>query len=229
MKEILEFLAARDLHLVIQTFCLEFSTKTLSELGFTQDMREERDELTRWRFEYCDFDDPERKSFTRLRVLRAVAPSRRSARKHPPKYESFIVGVDQDGEDMEHTCDPEQLRGAFGKNSNAASPLTPVSFRKDVLEKYRQEPSKYEITENTLRCGGLWLLPLDDDHDDKVVVWLGDLGENLPHGEQPYWRSFNFVSETRGLEPPRASIPPKVSRAVARESRKSWLGHPASA
>ena len=196
MKEILEFLADKDMYLVIQTFCLEFSDRTLNDLGFAEDLREDRDGLTRWRFEYCDFDDHERKSFTRLRVLRVFEPNLHSLRQRPERYESFIVGVDKVGEEIEHTCDTGQLKGPFGKNPDAPGFLTPISFRKDVLEKYRQETRKYEISENTLQCGGLWYLPLDDDHDDKVVVWLGDLGEKLPHGEQRYWRSFNFASET---------------------------------
>jgi hypothetical protein len=42
---------------------------------------------------------------------------------------------------------------------------------------------------------------MDNDHEDKVVVFLGDLGRDLPENEQRYWRSFNIrprggISET---------------------------------
>ena len=196
MREILEFLAAKDTHLVTQIFCLEFSDRTLNDLGFAEDLREDRDGLTRWRFEYCNFDDPERKSFTRLKVLRVFEPKLHSLRRSPERYESFIISIDQVGEEIEHTCDPDQLKGPSNNNPDAPGFLTQVSFRKDVLDKYRSQPSKFRIEEGYLQCGGLWGIEFDDDHDDKVVVWLGDLGEKLPHSEQRYWRSFNFASET---------------------------------
>jgi len=37
----------------------------------------------------------------------------------------------------------------------------------------------------------VWGLPIDNDSDDRVAVFLGDLGESLSYAEQLYWRSFN--------------------------------------
>jgi hypothetical protein len=34
-------------------------------------------------------------------------------------------------------------------------------------------------------------MSIDNDHDDFVVAFLGDLGEYLPEGERTYWRAFN--------------------------------------
>lgn len=36
---------------------------------------------------------------------------------------------------------------------------------------------------------------MDNDHEDKVIVFLGDLGRDLPRSEQRYWRSFNIRPE----------------------------------
>ena len=74
--------------------------------------------------------------------------------------------------------------------------LTPVSFRKQVLDKYYQQPSKYKVSDNALWCGTLWMLQIDNQNDDKVCAWLGDLGRDLPYKEQLHWRTYNFASET---------------------------------
>jgi hypothetical protein len=115
-------------------------------------------------------------------------------------YESFIIGVLDDGSDALFTSDPDQLANFFGKNPNNPNYLTPVHFRKDVLKKYFEKPSLYSVEDGYLRCGSMWGLRMDNDHDDKVVVFLGDLGR-VPESEQQYWRSFNvrpdgYLSET---------------------------------
>ena len=96
----------------------------------------------------------------------------------------FIIGLDDNGDEARHTCAaPDPLY------------LTPVSFRKQVLDKYYQQPNKYEVSDNILRCGILWSLQIDNHHDNKVCVWLGDLSD-LPYKEQMHWRAHNFVSDT---------------------------------
>ena len=107
-------------------------------------------------------------------------------------YESFIVGVLNDGSEAHFTSDPDRLADYFGKNSGSPHYLTPVHFRKDVLKKYLEKPSLFSIEDGYLRCGSKWGLRMDNDHDDKVIVFLGDLGRDLPESEQRYWRSFNI-------------------------------------
>lgn len=107
-------------------------------------------------------------------------------------YESFIIGSVDDGSDALFTSDPDCLTDYFGKNPNNPHYLTPVHFRKDVLKKYLEKPSLYSVEDGYLRCGSMWGLRMDNDHEDKVVVFLGDLGRDLPEIEQRYWRSFNI-------------------------------------
>jgi len=76
-----------------------------------------------------------------------------------------------------------------------------VHFRKEVLDKYYQQPGKYSIEDGLLRCGCLWCMSIDNHHDDKVCAWLGDLGRDLSYEEQLHWREHNIppqgcVSET---------------------------------
>lgn len=110
-------------------------------------------------------------------------------------YESYIIGALEDGSDAEFTSDPDQLADYFGKNPDNPHYLTPVQFRKDVLNKYLGKPGLYSIDDGYLHCGSMWGLRMDNDHEDKVVVFLGDLGQYLPESEQRYWRSFNVRPE----------------------------------
>ena len=113
----------------------------------------------------------------------------------PENYHDFVIGEDPDGEPVRHTCDPEQLDNYFGKNPGAPDFLTPVHFRREVLQRYYESPEKYSIDDGDLSCGALWGLRLDNSHPKYVVVFLGDLGQGLPESERPYWQTFNIVPD----------------------------------
>ncbi len=103
------------------------------------------------------------------------------------------------GNSVRHTCDPNKLANYFGRNLGAPRDLTPVYFRAEVLAKYYAEPEKYSVEDGYLCCGGLWELPIDNDHSDYVAVYLSDLGEKLSETERNYWWSFNIAPDGRGL------------------------------
>jgi hypothetical protein len=107
----------------------------------------------------------------------------------------FIIGLDEDGDEIVNTANPDALANYFGANPNSPDYLTPVHFRKQVLDKYYQQPSKYSVEASILRCGYLWSMYIDNHHDDKISAWLGDLGRQLPYEEQLYWRSYNISSQ----------------------------------
>jgi hypothetical protein len=116
-------------------------------------------------------------------------------------HENFIIGEDVNGQPIMHISNPDKLSNYFGANPGAPHYLTPVYFRKEVLSKYYSDPSKYSVEDGYLRCAGLWGCQIDNDHENYVCVFLGDLGRDLPASEQLYWRSFNIspgegISET---------------------------------
>lgn len=67
------------------------------------------------------------------------------------------------------------------------------------MNKYYANPKKYSVEDGYVRCNGVWGLRLDNSCKDYVIVLLGDLGKNLHHNEQLYWRSCNIPPQKGGL------------------------------
>lgn len=108
------------------------------------------------------------------------------------EFESFIIGVDDDGNEIYNTSNPDELSNYFGANPTAPHYLTPVYFDSGVLNKYYSKPEKYEVGDCIIRCGTLWSLYIDNQNKGYVSVYLGDLGRDLPSKrEQLYWKSYN--------------------------------------
>jgi hypothetical protein len=203
LKEIRQFLAVKEMYLSIQFDCRERSAHSLEKLGFKEEGRDQREKLMYWEHYYGESNGPNsNQAFSRLVGKRLVKPLSKSksglwgfAEDKEEKHVEFIIGVDDDGNEITHTSDPATLANNFGSNPNAPHYLTPVYFRKQVLDKYYQQPSKYSVEDSLLRCGGLWCMEIDNHHDDKVCAWLGDIGRDLPHADQLYWRAYNIPPE----------------------------------
>ncbi|MBT8561302.1 hypothetical protein G6717_01750 [Polynucleobacter paneuropaeus] len=127
------------------------------------------------------------------------------------QYVEFIIGEDENGKSIKHTCNPQLLSNYFGANPGRPQFLHPVFFKREVLLRYYEHSEKYTVSDGYLRCGSLWGLRLDNDHPDHVMVFLGDLGETLPESERDIWRGFNV--------PPTGSMSETVFR-------RSFLGQP---
>jgi hypothetical protein len=97
-------------------------------------------------------------------------------------YPAFIVGVDVvSGKPIEKVCGPDLGR----------SYLTPVYFRREVLQRYADQPRKYHVTKSSLQCLHLWHLQIDVNPVGLVEVYLGDLGRDLPTSEWAHWKTYN--------------------------------------
>ncbi len=202
LKELRDFLAVKEMHLAIQFDCCERTSHSLQELGLEEGGADRRDDLICWGLHYGSFHGigGRHAAFSRLLGKRLIPPLPKEkssfwgfAGEHRKKYEDFIIDVDENGEEITYTCDPESLANNFGANPEAPHYLTPVQFRKNVLDKYYQQTGKYSVEDSILRCGSLWCLSIDNHHEDRVCVWLGDLGRDLPHVEQLHWRSYNIL------------------------------------
>ena len=112
------------------------------------------------------------------------------------EYGNYIIGVDNKGDHIIHSCDPEKLDRFSDDNSPYY--LTPVAFKKEVLHKYYSKPELYEVREGYISCQSLWGMEIDNDHKELVYAYLGDLGRDLPESEQKHWESYN-VYDDEGL------------------------------
>lgn len=142
------------------------------------------------------------KTFSRLVGKKIILPREKKTCGYWPfekerEYVDYIIGVDNYGEPRKFTSNPDKLSNYFGANEGAPHYLTPVFFKKEVLQKYISDPSKYEISGGYLSCGFLWGLSIDVDHRDYVMAYLGDLGTYLPECEQDYWKSFNVITDEK--------------------------------
>lgn len=193
LKELCQFLAIKEMYLSIQFDCQERSTYSLEELGFEQGEVLQRNSFMSWCHSCGDLYSSKYKSCSRLvgkRLIESLPKSKSGlwgfAEEPQKKYIEFIIDVDENGDEITHTSDPDALANYSG---------APVHFRKQVLDKYYQEPSKYSVEDSVLSCGYLWGLNIDNHHDDKVCVWLRDIGLYLPYAEQLHWRAHNILPE----------------------------------
>lgn len=201
LKEIRQFLAVKEMHLAIYFDNREFSVLTLADLGLDEGGEDRRDGLMVYGLHYGDSRGAmEWSTFSRLFGKRLIPPYAKEksgfwgfAEAEPDRHLEFIIGLNEHGQEQLNTSDPDELDNYFGANPGNANYLTPVFFRKGVLDKYYQNPPKYSVEDSYLRCAGLWGLQMDNHHDDFVVAWLGDLGRDLPYEEQLHWRSFNVA------------------------------------
>lgn len=199
-REIREFLAVKDMHLALLFDSLEFSSFRLNDLGLEDSMICENEELVSYNLAIRDLESSivnnDRQSISRFLGKRLLPPMDKAKVPflgYSPKkeYPEFLLDVDEDDNEIRFTCNPDELGNYFGGKPAAPSYLTPVQFRKSVLDNYYAKPTKYEITDSHLSCAGLWGLTIDNHHDDHVVVWLGDLGTSLPESDWAHWLSHN--------------------------------------
>jgi len=197
LKYLKEFLAVKKMYLAIFFDFNRFSNKSLAEQGLKEYHRHIVKEY------YCysigarnwehHFDKEKSHGWLMgkklIQGLKDFEPQ--IINKKDEEYEEFIIGFDDDGNEILFTCNEDKLSNYFGKNEGAPQYVTPVFFRKDVLTKYYSQPNKYSVHDGYLECSGLWGLRIDNNHPDHVVAFLGDLG-HLGHNEQLYWKHYNI-------------------------------------
>ncbi|MEO1075686.1 MAG: hypothetical protein AAFX41_06935, partial [Bacteroidota bacterium] len=189
-KALRQFLALKEMHLAL--YFDHFRYGDLAGLGVQR--KEVREPLLTYDF---GVNETPGSSFVLGKKLIPPLPKSKSG-KWPhdgdteEQYATFVIGVDGDGDAVENTCDPDQLANFSGANPEAPLYMTPVHFKRSVLQKYYADPGRYDVRDGRIKFGGIWILQIDNDLDDRVSVFLGDLGRDLPYQEQLYWSSFNI-------------------------------------
>lgn len=201
LKEIRQFLAIKEMHLAIQFDYREYSQQQLKQLGLSpSDNKEVRNDSECWVLSFENASCCSFQGFSRLCGKKMIMPLPKPksgmwgfAQEEPEQYADFIIGVNDDDDNITYSANPDLLANNFGANPEAPHYLTAVHFRKTVLDKYYKQSSKFSVQDSHLYCGSLWGLQIDNHHSDKICVWLGDLGRDLPYEEQLHWKSYNIA------------------------------------
>ena len=115
----------------------------------------------------------------------------------PADYPEFIIGEDEYGKPVKYTCDPDRLANYFGKNPDAPLYLTPVFFNPEVLRRYYDDSDLYTVSDGHLSCASMWSVKIDNGNPNCVVVFLGDIGRDIPESHRAHWLSHNVPPTQR--------------------------------
>lgn len=203
LKFLKEFLFAKKMHLAIYFDFMRFSDKTINELK-QPEIRSVFQE-DKYIYSICvidcgiDLAIDKTKSQGWLHGKKLIAGLENHNHNTfgcvvERKYEDFIIGIDENGDEIFHTCEEGKLSDYFGKNPGSPNYMTPVIFKRDVLKKYYDNPDKYTVDDGRLSCKDIWGMRIDNNHQKYVMVFLGDLG-HLNYKEQNYWKSFNIPDQ----------------------------------
>ena len=196
---LLQFLAATQLYLAIYFEAFRYSLIPLENVPKNKQRLEHRDDRSRY-FRYvmeCTFQ-PKYRTFSRLlgKIILPPPPIEQCGKwpfdkqREEPDV-TFVIGVNPNGTLKEFTSNPDKLSNDFGANPGTPHYLTPVYFRREVLEKYYADPNRYSVEDGYLSCLRLWSMQIDNNHPTHVVAFLGDLGRDLPYKERLHWKQFN--------------------------------------
>lgn len=206
LKYLRQFQAGTGLHLAIYFDSVRFSNIPINQVPAYEQQFLDQKNMIRWQRFIAERDFPiveEYKTFSRvLGKIILPPPGLEKAGVWPFKIEednkrevTFIMGVDNEGNEIEYSSDPDKLSDYFGGNPGKPHYLTPIYFRREVLAKYFAEPERYTVSDGMLRCLSLWSCQIDNDIEAYVVVFLGDLGRDLPYNERLHWRQFNVLPD----------------------------------
>lgn len=205
-KEIRQFLTVRDMSLGVYFDRRYFSHQDIAMIHENNRVSDVQESSYTYRFFAAENrgrsrQDDKYLSYSRLygkRIIKGFPPEKIGDwpfhNEDEKEFEKFIIGVDENDEPISFSPEPYSYDAA--SSDNETSPdyvpdyLTFVFFRRKVLAKYYNEPNKYRVEDGLIRCGSQWILQIDNNHPDYVIVLFGDLVD-LPHTEQKHWRSYN--------------------------------------
>src|SRR5207244_3378475 len=103
-------------------------------------------------------------------------------------------GIDESsGSPLRHSCDPKLLGSYFDKDDSRLHYLTPVYFRREVLQPYSAEPLRYCLANHRIACLSLWGVDVSFNTVGVVEVFLGALGQTVPADELGHWLTYNVL------------------------------------
>lgn len=107
------------------------------------------------------------------------------------KYADFIV---QDWKNkiilINYSIDPQNFANYFTE-SDLPFETSPIFFKAEVLDKYKNNPDKYDLSERNISCRGGWYLTTYDINKYNQVHTYAVYLSRLPYKEQLHWLQYN--------------------------------------
>jgi hypothetical protein len=192
-----DYLAAKNAVLVILHHHWRWIEESESvELGETPPTHEDSDSLFHYRLTIRKVSHGPRGSSDA--ILYAKQLVRPFSEPHHPRYRelsgcpqdgnrvAFIAGRDAEGKHIEVTLDGD------------SDDSTVLCFRREVLRRYYDEPSRFTISEDFLSENGYcWRLKFWPLPSEVVGVSLKHLRLDLPYQERLHWKQYNIVPSDR--------------------------------
>lgn len=107
------------------------------------------------------------------------------------KYAEFIVYDWKNKTIKRNYCiDPINFANYFTK-SDLPFGTSPIFFKAEVLDKYKNNPDKYDLSERNISCRGGWHLETYDINQHNQVHTYAVYLARLPYKEQLHWLQYN--------------------------------------
>ncbi len=107
------------------------------------------------------------------------------------KYGKFIVHDLKNKKIIEdYSLNPKNFVNYFTE-SKLPYEISPIFFKAEVLDKYKNNPDKYELKERTISCRGGWYLKTYDMNEFNQVHTYAIYLSRLPYEEQLHWQQYN--------------------------------------
>lgn len=196
-----KYLAMRKMNLLIFFDEMRYSQQSFQELGLTS-VTNHIEKDTDYIYNYssllnCHTDGNKSGGWIMGKCVlryREKDYNRESFGKDDKQYAEFIYDYDDEGEPKLHSCKKDTLSNYFVANGDNPLEMTPIFFKKEVLDKYYSNPNKYTVGDGFVGCDGAWSMYIDNEHRNYVIVPLVYLGR-LDYSEQLYWKGYNIALE----------------------------------
>ncbi|WP_321530655.1 hypothetical protein [uncultured Desulfuromonas sp.] len=107
------------------------------------------------------------------------------------KYADFIVQDWKNDKILKnYSINPKNFANYFIE-SNLPFETSPIFFKAEVLDKYKNNPDKYELEECFISCRGGWCLQSYDINQYNQVHTYAVYLSRLPYKEQLHWLQYN--------------------------------------
>jgi hypothetical protein len=203
---------------------------------------EEREDLRHWRAWAVDVGE-EVRAMVRCGTVLLRPDTLRSDPEAIARGQTleYVIGLHPvTGEPIRESYPGEPHERTAWEGAGNDNFLTPVFFRREVLDYYLDDPKHYDVSPVQVQAGGMWSIPIAITDRGNVQVWLGDLGR-ISDRAQRHWQQYNIPDDddvpdwrrrrdlnAEWVETPRDSAVDRVRQAIedCNEAAVGYCGEP---